>query len=438
MRRILLLVWLSMVTFMGAQAQEIVASGSYGENITWELSNDGVLTLSGNGEMVESYPTWDPFSIKELIINEGITTICYGAFSGMSNLTKVSLPQSLSHIEYDAFSGCSSLPITDNIRYAGNCVVEVVDKSVTTCRIMEGTRHIGPSSFECCTALTEVTLPESVVSIGSDAFAGCSSLTFISFPQNLKHIEDDAFTTCSAFVGTVVSSAYEFFKGPMFKTVVSLSNTAPSPYYNNEYDEYENQVFSYYTYNHAPLYVPEGSYWSYAYGYGWGEFIHIKEVAMDESALQSRQAYMIADARGCNYTVYDADKGKLVNVEYTHSLDEESEGSCWTVLKEGGKSYLYNIGAKKFASMDKDGKLALSDTPVNMDITATENGLSINGNACMFVLNKNIEIDATGIEDIIGNTDSAKKSEVYAIDGRRMDKTVRGINIVNGNKVLVK
>lgn len=439
MRRILLLVWLSMATFMGAQAQEIVASGS-GENTSWELNDNGVLTINGSGEMDggQAYE-WGKYRdyVKKVIINEGITTICDFAFEGMQNCAAVFLPQSLVFIDYSAFYGCTSLPVTDNIRYAGNCAVEVVDKSVTTCKIKEGTRHIGPSSFRLCTALTEVTLPESVVSIGSKAFAGCSSLTFISFPKNIKHISSYAFTRENVFVGTVENSAYDYFQGPMLRTVVSLNNIAPSPYQGG-YEDFEDQVFTQYTYNHAPLYIPEGSYWNYAYGYGWGEFIHIKEMAMDESALQSRQAYMIADARGCNYTVYDADKDKLVNVEYTHSLDEESEGSCWTVLKEGGKSYLYNIGAKKFASMDKDGKLALSDSPVNMDITATENGLSINGNACMFVLNKNIEIDATGIEDIIGNTDSAKKSEVYAIDGRRMDKAVRGINIVNGNKVLVK
>ena len=438
MRRILLLVWLSMATFMGVLAQNSGGVSVSGTN--WELSEDGVLSISGNGEMDEglSYE-WRSYRdyVKELVVNEGVTTICYMAFEGMKNLTKVSLPQSLEYIEDNVFSGCTSLPVVDNVRYAGDYLVEVVDKSVTTCKIKEGTRYIGASSFEVCTALTEIALPESIVFIGRYAFAGCSSLTFISFPKNLRHIDEDAFTDAKIYVGTATQSAYEHFRGPMFRTIVSLNAVAPSPY-EKGYDDFDDQVFSHYTYNHAPLYVPEGSYWNYAYGYGWGEFIHIKEMAMDESALQSRQAYMIADAKGCNYTVYDADKGELVNVEYTHSLDEESEGSCWTVLKYGGKSFLYNIGAKKFASMDKDGKLTLSDAPVNMNITATENGLSINGKSCMFVLNKNINVDATGIENVLSGTESAEKSEVYTIDGRRMDKAVHGINIVNGNKVLVK
>ena len=439
MRRILLLVWLSMATFMGAQAQEIVASGS-GENTSWELNDNGILTINGSGEMDEGQAyEWGEYRdyVKKVIINEGITTICYKAFEDMTNLSSVSLPLSLKVGEEDAFSGCTSLPIIDNARYADTYLVEVIDKSATSFRFKEGTKYIGAYSFLGCASLTEISIPESVETICEGAFAGCTSLSSVSLRKNIKHIEEVAFNRASKYTGIIGPTNYVDYETPRLKTVISYAEYAPTMY-ECDWGIDDEEIFHPYTYVHAPLYVPEGAYWNYAYCRGWGEFCHIKEMAMDESTLQSRQAYMIADARGCNYTVYDADKDKLVNVEYTHSLDEESEGSCWTVLKEGGKSYLYNIGAKKFASMDKDGKLALSDSPVNMEITATENGLSINGNACMFVLNKNIEIDATGIEDIIGNTDSAKKSEVYAIDGRRMDKTVRGINIVNGNKVLVK
>jgi hypothetical protein len=400
MRRILLLVWLSMAAFMGVLAQNSGGVSVSGTN--WELSEDGVLSISGNGEMDEylSYE-WSSYRdyVKELVVNEGVTTICYMAFEGMKNLTKVSLPQSLEYIDGNVFSGCTSLPVVDNVRYAGDYLVEVVDKSVTTCKIKEGTRYIGASSFEVCTALTEIALPESIVFIGRYAFAGCSSLTFISFPKNLRHIDEDAFTDAKIYVGTATQSAYEHFRGPMFRTIVSLNAVAPSPY-EKGYDDFDDQVFSHYTYNHAPLYVPEGSYWNYAYEYGWGEFIHIKEMAMDESALQSRQAYMIADASGRNYTVYDAGKGKLVNVAYTHALDEENEGTCWSVLKDGNAAYLYNIGAKKYGYMTESGALTLSDAPVKVDIASTEDGLSINGNACMFVLNDKVVPNATGIDDL--------------------------------------
>ena len=157
---------------------------------------------------------------------------------------------------------------------------------------------------------------------------------------------------------------------------------------------------------------------------------------MDAEDLESRKVYMIADATGRNYSVYDSEKGDLVNVVYTHSLDEESEGSCWVVLKEGDTSYLYNIGAKKYGAIAEDGALTLSDAPVGVDIVSTGEGLSINGKPCMFVLNNNISFDATGIGELKGEN-GTEKSVVYDLSGRRVQKAQKGVFIQNG-KVVVK
>ena len=189
-------------------------------------------------------------------------------------------------------------------------------------------------------------------------------------------------------------------------------------------------------YNHTQLYVPEGAYWDYAFS-GWGNFIRIKEMAMDAEDLESKKAYMIADATGRNFSVYDSAKGDLVNIAYTHSLDEESEGTCWTVLKEGNASYLYNIGAKKYGAIAEDGALTLSDAPVGVDIVSTENGLSINGKSCMFVLNNNISFNATGITETENGKVKSENSAVYDLSGRRVQKAQKGIYIQNG-KVVVK
>lgn len=300
---------------------------------------------------------------------------------------------------------------------------------------------IGVGAFWDCSGITSVSIPNSVASIGKGAFYSCSGLTSVTIGNSVTSIGESAFDDCSGLTSVTipnsVTSIGEYaFRGTHLRTIV-LQNPEP-PTISTDDDILASKN----TYNHATLYVPEGSYWDYAYSTGWGEFIHMKEMAMKEDALESRKAYMIADASGCNYTVYDAGKDELVNVEYTFALDEENEGSCWTVMKEGEKSYLFNIGAKKFADMDEEGNISLSDSPVVLDISTTESGLSINGKARMFVLNDKVDVDVTAINDVLIDGNAAdKNAPVYNLQGMKMqdaENLPAGIYIKNGKKFMLK
>ncbi|MDO4413568.1 MAG: S-layer homology domain-containing protein [Erysipelotrichaceae bacterium] len=95
---------------------ETIGSGKCGENAEWVLTDDGILTVSGEGSMYsydasaeESPFTWDRESIEGIIIESGITSVGYAAFSNSANLKQVMLSDSVTLIEADAFAGCDSI-----------------------------------------------------------------------------------------------------------------------------------------------------------------------------------------------------------------------------------------------------------------------------------------------------------------------------------------
>lgn len=377
----------------------------------------------------------DCSKLASVSIADGVTGLGTGTFKNCVFLTSIHIPGSVKEIGYDSFWGCRSLAsvyIEDGVTYI-SADAFVACESLTSIHIPESVTGIGSGAFRNCSSLASIHIPEGPTSIGEQTFRYCSSLTSIVIPEGVKSIDKNAFDGCSSLASislpkSLTSINFYAFLGTRLQTIVSKMQI-PSKLY--------EEIFIQNEFNHTQLYVPEGTYWDYAFC-DWGNFIHIKEMAMDAEELKPAKAYMIADAKGCNYTVYDARKGTLKNVEYTHSLDEENKGSCWTVLREEGKSYLYNLGAKKFASMDNDGKLVLAVAPVSLDITTTADGISINGNARMFVLNNNINVTADGIEDIRIDNARPEGTGIYSLDGRRLNKPIRGINIVNGSKVVVK
>ena len=95
---------------LSANAEE---SGTCGPDLTWHLTDNGVLTISGKGEMndysLDNRAPWSKSDIKQIIIGDGITTIGEDAFRDCSSLTSVTIPNSVTKIGRGAFHSCSAL-----------------------------------------------------------------------------------------------------------------------------------------------------------------------------------------------------------------------------------------------------------------------------------------------------------------------------------------
>ncbi len=173
-----------------------VDGGYCGDYATWKFEN-GTLIISGIGEMYD-YPDWwndYEYEIKNIIIENGITSIGRAAFYHFTNLTSVSLPDSLTNIGITAFSDCTKLSyitIPSNVTNIGwgafyKC------SSLKNIIIPNGITIINTETFYGCTSLTNITIPDSVLEIHSSAFSGCANLTNVSIGNNVKSIGENCF-----------------------------------------------------------------------------------------------------------------------------------------------------------------------------------------------------------------------------------------------------
>ena len=85
--------------------------GKCGQNARYLLDDNGLLTISGTGE-VNSHPWTDTSTsqIKQVVVSEGITRINkIWAFKDCTELVSVALPATMVEIDGEAFLNCTSL-----------------------------------------------------------------------------------------------------------------------------------------------------------------------------------------------------------------------------------------------------------------------------------------------------------------------------------------
>ena len=142
----------------------------------WDVNGDGELSKNEAAAVTDITNVFQKQTITsfdELSNFTGLTSIGEYAFEECSNLTSITIPNSVTSIGSYAFSGCSGL---------------------TSVTIPNSVTFISSYAFSYCSGLTSVTIPNSVTSIGDDAFWGCSGLTSITIPNSVTSIGMYAFS----------------------------------------------------------------------------------------------------------------------------------------------------------------------------------------------------------------------------------------------------
>ena len=203
-------------------------SGSCGDNAYWRLSDDGVLTIYGSGEMYNNYSyfPWDKYREKiiKVYIVDGITSIGDNAFNYCDSLTSITIPNSVTSIGDFAFYDCVSLisiTIPDNVPSIGKCAFAYCH-SLTSIKIPDSVTSIGYRAFEYCTNLTNITIPDCLKWIGEEAFNTCVNLTSITIPDSVTSIGNGTFAYCKSLTSIIIPDSVTSIGKAAFKYCYSL------------------------------------------------------------------------------------------------------------------------------------------------------------------------------------------------------------------------
>ena len=233
-------------------------------NLTNFEFEDFIYSISETGEVsiIEYIGTDTVVEIPNEIDGNTVATIGIAAFFGCTELTSITIPDSITFIGAKAFQACisiTSITIPDSVITIGECAFDGCT-SLTSIKISESVTSIGRNAFEGCTSLTSIELdasntnyslvddilfnkdktklirypskkdgtsysiPDSVTSIESSAFYGCTNLTNITIPNSVTTIDENAFNSCSGLTSVTIPSKVTFIGNRAFQDCSGLTS----------------------------------------------------------------------------------------------------------------------------------------------------------------------------------------------------------------------
>lgn len=177
-----------------SEEKEFYPDGYCGENLTWSYDSvTATLTIEGTGEM-------DDYQLPDT--GHG-TYHVPPWYDDMKNIKKVVFGEGITYIGEEAFCGCTAL---------------------TSVSIPNSVRSMGPSVFYRCTALKSVSLGSGLTAISQQAFMNCSALQSITIPGSVKNVDYAAFYQCTALTSAAFENGATWVGKEMFRDCTKLAS----------------------------------------------------------------------------------------------------------------------------------------------------------------------------------------------------------------------
>ncbi len=384
-------------------------------------------------------------SLASVTIPNSVTSIGGSAFSGCSSLTSVTIPNSVTSIGYSAFNRCSGLKkviVEDIVAWCGisfslnsnplsiaHHLYSDENTEIKDLKIPDGVTSIGYYAFENCSSLTSVTIPNSVKSIGFRAFQGCSSLTEVTLQSEtlpscgygpFSNIPSDATLYCKASLietckTTTPWSGFSKIVAIPFSIIISDAGIATACF-DDDLDFTEmTDVKAYIASGFSPS---EG-----------------KVLLTRAMKIPAKTGFIVKGNAGTYKIPVSA-------TDYTYANLLVGTLAETTVAETDGSYTNYVLGK------DSEGKACFCLANVNT-VSANKaylhiptSAVSTETSGAKTSLNLSFDDEDGDITGFIPVTKLAEetngKSAIYNLNGQRKQSLTKGLNIVNGKKVLVR
>ena len=159
---------------------------------------DGVLYSKDKTTLI-AYPNKKAATYNIL---DGVTTIGEYAFCYCTDVTAVTMPNTVTELKKEAFSNCEAL---------------------ASLNFSTALQSIGEKAFYYCEALKEAKLPEGLIFIGNMAFNKATSLTEVVIPNSVTTLDEKAFQNCTALTDVTIGSGVEEVGGSAFNGCAAVA-----------------------------------------------------------------------------------------------------------------------------------------------------------------------------------------------------------------------
>ena len=216
-------------------------------------------------------------AFQSIDIPNSVTHIGNRAFVLCKSLQSIDIPNSVTHIGNETFNQCwalQSIDVAEGNQYFISIDGVLFNKDLTQIirypqakngnqyTIPNSVTHIGDEAFSGCKALQSINIPNNVTYIGDWAFSGCNALQSIDIPNSVTHIGDLAFSYCEALQSIDIPNSVTYIGDDTFSRCKALQSihiriTDIDSCCVNENAFYDIDV------DNCILYIPSGTRWAY-------------------------------------------------------------------------------------------------------------------------------------------------------------------------------